>query len=469
MFPWGKAGAPDIGPAKAGSKLGVRGGTAACLARILVLGQDQGRARELAKLLRGEGYAAFAGDFSVRVGRLSPDEHPDLALIDADDAGEKGLKLAASFKNGNGVRIPVMMLAESAAPETRRRCLEAGIDDLITPPYSDSVVLARLKPLIRLAIMEAELERRLATARGLGLDPGDVQDARRDTAFHRVLVVGDGTDDLSEVEKALCTGVQLIPAGDVFAAASMLHQEIFDALVAVIKGAGEDSLYFCSQLRNNTKLFDLPVLLVADGGAFESVDDPYRSGASAVVLRPVDEAELQTTIESLVRRQKRRHAIRDRLAAIKAKAGHAELGGVFGHDFLLAHLERLTGTARAWHKHLSLVSFQIQNLAWVVRDFGPGAGTDLMRQVAEWIGVLVRAEDLVARHSDKEFCVALPDTAIEEAEVVAQRITGVVLNTQFAVKGVDLPLGVWLQTGAAEYAPGDSPSTLIERAHRDLR
>jgi len=465
---WGKPEMPDTSPSPTGSYPGSRGGTPA-LARVLVLSQAHARARELAKLLRSQGFAALPSDFSTPVQRLYQDDRPDLALIDAGDTPEKGCKLAAAFRNGNGLRIPVMMVAEWASPDIRQFCLSNGIDDLVTPPYSDTVVTARLRPLLRLATMEYELERRLATARGLGIDADDAGPEMPDNAMRRVLVVGDGTDDCSEVERALGADTELITAPDVFAAAAMLHERPFDALVGVIKGAGEDALYLCGQIRNNTRLFNLPVLLVADGGAFDSVDEPYLAGATAVVLRPIDESELKTGVESLVRRQKRLYGLRSRFAALQAKAGQGQVGGVYSSVFARAHLDRLACNARETRKQLSVVSFQIQNLGYVMRDFGHDAADDLLRQVAEWIGVLVRAEDFLGRLDEKEFCVALPDTAIEDAEVVAQRISGVILNTQFAAKGTELPLGAWLQSGAADYHPGDSAALLIERAHDNLK
>ena len=465
---WGKPSMPAAYLSHTGALTGKRGAGPA-LARVLVLSQGHGRARELARLLRSEGFAALPGDFSTPVHCLSRDECPDLVLIDAGDAPDKGCKLAEAFRSGNKLRIPITLAAEWASPDLRLYCLEAGVDDFVTAPYSDTILVARLRPLLRLSTMESELERRLVTARSLGIDADDSQSAQAESSARRVLVVGDGTNDYSEVERALGADVELVRARDVFAAASMLRDSAVDALIGVIKGPGEDALYLCGQIRNNTRLFNLPVLLIADGGAFESVDDPYEAGATAVVSRPIDESELKTTIESLVRRQKRRNSVRARFVALQAKAGHGQVGGVYSEDFTRAHLNRLTSAARETQKQLSVVSFQIQNLGWVVRDFGREAGDDLMRQVAEWIGVLIRSEDLIGRLGEKEFCVALPDTAIEDAEIVAQRIAGVILNTQFAVKGTELPLGVWLQSGAADYRPGDSAALLVERAHENLR
>lgn len=443
-------------------------GLAPCLARILVLGEDKDRSGDLSRLLRRHGYATFAGDFSVASRKLAQDEHPDLAIIDAGAHGEKACETAASLKGG--AHVPVVLIADAATPAFRRQCMEAGIDDLMLPPVDETILLSRLRPLVRLAVMTTELQQRVLTARSLGIDvSGDV--GGWDAACpRRVLISGTGARDFAGVERTLAKNSELSTAPDVFAAASLLHQNAYDALVVVIDNDAEDALYLCGQIRNNTRLFNLPVLLFAARGAFESLEDPYRAGASAVLLKPLDDVALQTTIETLARRQKLRSATRDRFAEIRRKAGAGEVGGVFSRGFLLAHLDRLVAAAGEARKHLSLVTFQLQNLGWVARDFGTEAADDLLRQACEWISVLVRAEDMVARHDGKKLCVLLPDTAIEDAEVVAQRISGVLLNTQFGIKGHDeVPLGIWVQAGAAEYKPGDTAATLLARAHENLR
>jgi two-component system cell cycle response regulator len=439
-----------------------------CLARILVLSEDKTRSRDLSKLLRRQGYATFAGDFTVASRTLARDEHPDLALVDGVGCTEKATKIGQSLKEGDAAHFPVVLLADCPTATCRNRCLSGGIDDLIAEPASETILLSRLRPLVRLAIMNSELQQRHATARALRLSV-PLPAPRAGEENRRVLVAASGAENLAAVESALGRDFELTTAPEVYTAASMLREKPFDALVVVIEGNGEDALYLCGQIRNNTRLFNLPVLLVADRGAFESLDDPYRAGASAVLLRPLDAAELHTGIESLVRRQKLRTSIRDQLAAIQSVAGHGEVGGVFKREFALAHLERLVGTAASWRRHISFVSIQIQNLGWVARDCGPEAADDLMRQVAEWITALVRAEDMVGRFGEKEIGVVLPDTGIDDAETVVQRISGVLLNTQFGLKGVDGPILAWIQSGCADYRGVDTAASLIERAHKNLR
>ena len=58
----------------------------------------------------------------------------------------------------------------------------------------------------------------------------------------------------------------------------------------------------------------------------------------------------------------------------------------------------------------------------------------------------------------------LPNTPIHEAEIVRDRILGVVLNTDMAVYDVFKPVAVDLVAGIAALGPDDSASGLLGRA-----
>ncbi|HIJ64269.1 MAG TPA: diguanylate cyclase, partial [Rhodospirillaceae bacterium] len=87
---------------------------------------------------------------------------------------------------------------------------------------------------------------------------------------------------------------------------------------------------------------------------------------------------------------------------------------------------------------------------------------------AQWITSLLRGEDLTVRYDENEFCVVLPDTPKDEAEIVMNRIAGVLAYTDFAVKEVYQPVKVWVRAAAADLQPGDTAASLIERARRDI-
>jgi two-component system cell cycle response regulator len=440
-----------------------------CLARVLVLSQDKAWSRDISKRLRRNGYATFTGEFSVVARKLTRDEHPDIVIVGVGDTPGKALELARALKSdADSAHIPVVLMAPGRSAALPRHAVGVEVDDILVGSPADDVLIARLRPLVRLATMYNELRNRAATAHVFRVEVGsDVKPARAEAPF-KVIAVAENERDFAEVE-ALGGEFEVARAVDVFDASNRLHRGAADALVIQVRERGEDALYLCGQIRNNAALFNLPVLLVADTGGDVNDERAYLSGASIVIPRPLDHDEIVAATLMLVRRQRLRQQIRSLLAGIHRGRLRDELESVFSRAFLTAHLERLAVAAQCWRKHLSVVCFQVQNLHWVAREHGDAAANDLLRQVAEWIATLVRVEDLVARNGPKEFCVVLPESSLDDAQVVAHRLSGILLNTEFAVKGVADPVGAWIQAGIATLSPGETASGLIERAHRNLR
>jgi two-component system cell cycle response regulator len=446
-----------------------RSGITETLARVLVSSSDAQQIRELSARLGACGLATLSADTGTAALRMVREARPDLVVLGADADGGRAIAVAEGIKQSADTRhVPVAIVARHAGPTFRRACLAAGIDDVIIGPVADPVLMARLTPLFRLSTMTSELQRRRESLRSLGLAAKDQATVEPESHQPLVLFVnnreveGEG----SAVESALAGDCAISYAADAFAAAETLTNAQFDALVLLPDNDVERTLHFCSHIRNNPRLFNLPVLLVTDPNVFEDLATPYRRGASLVLTRPYDPSELRDQVLSLVRRQRQRHAVRQGLATTLQKRTEDAITGLYSGAFFAGHLSRLIASAGLSLKPLSAVVFDLQNIAWFERQYGEGTGERVLRQIARWIAGLVRAEDLPARVGEASFAVALPDTGYDEAQVVANRIAGVLLNTDFSVEdglGAD-PLRVWVETGTAVAEPGDTVEGLIARA-----
>ena len=77
----------------------------------------------------------------------------------------------------------------------------------------------------------------------------------------------------------------------------------------------------------------------------------------------------------------------------------------------------------------------------------------------------MRAIDLPCRYGGEEFVVVMPDTAIADAERIAERIRRHVAGSPFRADGGKELLTVTISIGvAATLGEGDSPEALLKRA-----
>jgi diguanylate cyclase (GGDEF)-like protein len=120
---------------------------------------------------------------------------------------------------------------------------------------------------------------------------------------------------------------------------------------------------------------------------------------------------------------------------------------------------RRTGTA------LSVVMFDLDRFKQINDCYGHAAGDEVLRCVASTLRATVRDGDLAARLGGEEFAVVLPDTCLQEARVVAER-----LRTRLRARTIPaIGSSVTASFGIAELRPSDSSvDNLLHRADQAM-
>ena len=94
---------------------------------------------------------------------------------------------------------------------------------------------------------------------------------------------------------------------------------------------------------------------------------------------------------------------------------------------------------------------------------------EVLREFAVRLATNVRAIDLPCRYGGEEFCVIMPDTRLEDAQRIAERIRLHVGGAPFRVSGGKESLTATISVGvAATTGEGDTPDALLKRADAAL-
>ena len=122
--------------------------------RILVVEDEASLARGIAFNLNAEGYLVDciadgreAGDLLSLPGARSRGGH-DLILLDVMLPNVDGFTVARAAREA-GNRTPILMLTAKGLPEDVVEGLESGADDYLPKPFDLTVLLARVKSLLR--------------------------------------------------------------------------------------------------------------------------------------------------------------------------------------------------------------------------------------------------------------------------------------------------------------------------------
>lgn len=127
--------------------------------RILVADDMPDNLVLLRAILEPEGYALETARSGEEALRFAQHETPDLVLLDVLMPGQDGFAVCRALRNRLQTRfVPVILVTALNEIEDRIRGLEAGADDFIAKPFSDELLLAKIRSLLRLKQARDDIE-----------------------------------------------------------------------------------------------------------------------------------------------------------------------------------------------------------------------------------------------------------------------------------------------------------------------
>src|SRR3954466_11727665 len=150
-------------------------------ARILVVDDISANVKLLEARLTAEYFdvvTAMSGPEALAMCRAA---QCDIVLLDVMMPDMDGFEVCRRLKADPVTHhIPVIMVTALDQPADRVRGLEAGADDFLTKPVSETALIARVRSLVRLKLVCDELRMRAATSKEIGIqDPISFEVAAR--------------------------------------------------------------------------------------------------------------------------------------------------------------------------------------------------------------------------------------------------------------------------------------------------
>lgn len=145
------------------------------------------------------------------------------------------------------------------------------------------------------------------------------------------------------------------------------------------------------------------------------------------------------------------------------------LTGLLNRRYLIERLAEELKRSQRQDYAMSFMMIDIDDFKIYNDRNGHQAGDLALEMTAQCLKSALRGADVASRYGGEEFCILLPQTTIEEAAAIAERIKRRVLRMRFP-HGKAQPLGaVTVSIGISAFHPGvDTPEAMIEFADRAL-
>lgn len=371
---------------------------------------------------------------------------PDVILIDMPNAANLLLHLCRDLRLRD---IPLLVLSDE---QDRLSLIRAGATDVLTRPVDESVLLARLRAMLRHRAQNEEHHTTGLAEEGVGFEmPASI-------AF-----VTDRTDATARLRTDLAP----------YLSDRMLRMTREDALIGqtvpdlfVIEaglGGSAAGLRLMSELRARAETRNVPVCILDPDQDPHAVAMAWDLGADEVVPAGIGAPELALRLSILLRMKRRQDRRRASVAQGLRMAMVDPLTGLHNRRYAMPRLETMA------HGDLAVLQIDLDWFKSVNDRFGHAAGDAVLRTVATRLTEGLRSCDLAARIGGEEFLIALPDTQLAQAIAMADQ-----LCQRMALTPVVLPNGgvvdVTISIGlATRRRLGNEPiADTLDRADRAL-
>lgn len=120
--------------------------------RILIVEDERGLVQTLNWYFSREGYETIIANDGQEGLRKAQTTAPDIVLLDLMLPGMNGLDVCRELRSGDRTKdIPIIMLTAKAEETDQIVGFSMGADDYVTKPFSNKVLLQRVKALLRRA------------------------------------------------------------------------------------------------------------------------------------------------------------------------------------------------------------------------------------------------------------------------------------------------------------------------------
>lgn len=389
--------------------------------------------------------ASTADEACVAALRHTPDLIISAMALPDGDAGALCTRLN---RNPQTRAIPVMVVACRPNPESRLQALEAGVQDVMVKPIDDTLLLARVRSLIRAYNTAAEWQMRDDTSRALGFaeEPADFGPPGR-----CVIVSTDGVASQNWMQKLRPhIRASLNHATPETALRDLAPGRVPDAFILILEEGDKLSgevLRLLAAVRATAITRHAGILVIQprpDPGLGAYALD---LGADDLMTNGFNQAELVLRTKAMMRRKRIADKMRATVRTGLKAAVSDPLTGLHNRRYAMPHLARVAEHAKATGRSFAVMVADLDHFKQINDLYGHASGDAVLVEAARRLRENLRGVDLVARIGGEEFLIVMPATPFSEARVAASRLCRKIGGESFQIPGSQDAINVTISIG----------------------
>ncbi|MEL7258557.1 MAG: diguanylate cyclase [Pseudomonadota bacterium] len=382
-------------------------------------------------------------------------------------------------------KTPIVVVTNEDDAQCRMRRFREGAADVINSPISDTVLLARLRTLMRNAYRDTDQWIKPDAAKALGF-------AETRTTFlrpGRVAAVTPCAHPARDAKSArlswhrfcnelTATTTHQLDRYDMRSGRGLKDMQINPDAVLLEIGSARDEhgLAPLAELRTASRTRDAKIIALMDNAKAPLAATALDMGAHDVIDYVTHMSEVDWRLNLQINRKMENDRL---LAGVRTGLQVAvtdPLTGLYNRRFGMSQLDRIATETLQNKGEMALILADLDHFKLVNDRHGHAAGDAVLCQVSQIMSGVLRKEDIVARIGGEEFMILLPNVTPAQASRTARHICQSVRNTSISIGSLSGPASqsifVTMSLGAALLSGADghylTPDALFRCADRAL-
>ncbi|HQG31444.1 MAG TPA: diguanylate cyclase [Deltaproteobacteria bacterium] len=243
----------------------------------------------------------------------------------------------------------------------------------------------------------------------------------------RILLVDDEKETLDLISEYLCDkGYDLTTCINAEQAVEMVEKNGFQIAIVDLHlpgMTGSELLKIIKRIRSH-----IQVIVITGYGTIRDAVECMKLGASDFITKPILLDHLHMTINRILEETRLKEEA-ELAAYYRTLSRTDELTGLYNFRHLIAMLKNEVVRHIRYNRVMSLAMIDIDDFKLYNDSKGHEEGNELLTRLAHIFRHNTRNCDILARYGGEEFVIIFPETSLEEAVVVSERICKTVVLT----------------------------------------
>jgi two-component system cell cycle response regulator len=243
----------------------------------------------------------------------------------------------------------------------------------------------------------------------------------------------------------------------------LLNQKI-DVVLCDVEMPGMDGFKFLAMVNARKDLQDIPVLLLTSHEEMATKIKGLEQGASDYVTKPFSPEELLARVKVHLKIKALQDNLKESNQLLQKLAQTDPLTELHNRRHMMDTLEAEFDRSNRVASPFALLMVDLDHFKQVNDSYGHQLGDKVLQSTAWEIQSMLRQYDSAARFGGEEFALLLPETNLEGARMVAERLRQSINNIDFTGPLAELKISASIGVAAIPHEKINTISDLIRLA-----